>query len=84
MHYSDYLREQAAKYRQLAEAAEDASHNISGSISSNGSLIASSAGPPRETPSFRHVQRFDNIESDAILGGLRPYPSRESCPLRWY
>ena len=24
MHYSDYLREQAAKYRQLAEAAEDA------------------------------------------------------------
>jgi hypothetical protein len=23
-HYSDYLREQAAKYRQLAEAAEDA------------------------------------------------------------
>jgi hypothetical protein len=23
MHYSDYLREQAAKYRQLAEAAED-------------------------------------------------------------
>jgi hypothetical protein len=25
MHYSDYLREQAAKYRQLAEAAEDTS-----------------------------------------------------------
>ena len=24
MHYSDHLREQAAKYRQLAEAAEDA------------------------------------------------------------
>jgi hypothetical protein len=24
MHYSDYLREQAAKYRQLAETAEDA------------------------------------------------------------
>ena len=24
MHYSDYLREQATKYRQLAEAAEDA------------------------------------------------------------
>jgi hypothetical protein len=24
MHYSDYLREQAGKYRQLAEAAEDA------------------------------------------------------------
>jgi hypothetical protein len=48
-----------------------------------GSLIASSAGP-RETPSFRHVQRFENIESDAILGGLRPCPSRESCPLRWY
>jgi hypothetical protein len=24
MHHSDYLREQAAKYRQLAEAAEDA------------------------------------------------------------
>jgi len=23
MHYSDYLREQAAKYRQLAETAED-------------------------------------------------------------
>jgi hypothetical protein len=23
MHYSDYLREQAAKYWQLAEAAED-------------------------------------------------------------
>jgi hypothetical protein len=23
MHYSDYLREQAAEYRQLAEAAED-------------------------------------------------------------
>jgi hypothetical protein len=23
-HYSDYLREQAAKYRELAEAAEDA------------------------------------------------------------
>ena len=23
MHYSDYLREQATKYRQLAEAAED-------------------------------------------------------------
>jgi hypothetical protein len=25
MHYSDYLREQAAEYRQLAEIAEDAS-----------------------------------------------------------
>ena len=25
MHYSDYLREQAAKYRQLAETAEDPS-----------------------------------------------------------
>jgi hypothetical protein len=25
MHYSDYLREQAAKYRQLAEAAEHTS-----------------------------------------------------------
>jgi hypothetical protein len=25
MHYSDYLREQAAKYRQLAETAEDTS-----------------------------------------------------------
>jgi rubrerythrin len=25
MHYSDYLREQAARYRQLAETAEDAS-----------------------------------------------------------
>jgi hypothetical protein len=25
MHYSDYLREQAAKYRQLAENAEDTS-----------------------------------------------------------
>lgn len=24
MHYSDYLREQATKYRQLAEAAENA------------------------------------------------------------
>jgi hypothetical protein len=24
MHYSDYLREQAAKYRQLAETAEEA------------------------------------------------------------
>jgi hypothetical protein len=24
MHYSDYLREQAIKYRQLAEATEDA------------------------------------------------------------
>ena len=24
MHYSDYLREQAAKYRQLAETAKDA------------------------------------------------------------
>ena len=24
MHYSDYLREQAAEYRQLAETAEDA------------------------------------------------------------
>jgi hypothetical protein len=24
MHYSDYLREQAAKYRQLAETAEGA------------------------------------------------------------
>ena len=24
MYYSDYLREQATKYRQLAEAAEDA------------------------------------------------------------
>jgi len=24
MHYSDYLREQAATYRQLAETAEDA------------------------------------------------------------
>jgi hypothetical protein len=24
MHYSDYLREQATKYRQLAEGAEDA------------------------------------------------------------
>jgi hypothetical protein len=23
MHYSDYLREQSAKYRQLAETAED-------------------------------------------------------------
>jgi hypothetical protein len=23
MHYSDYLREQAAKYRQLAETTED-------------------------------------------------------------
>jgi hypothetical protein len=23
MHYSDYLREQAAEYRRLAEAAED-------------------------------------------------------------
>jgi hypothetical protein len=23
MHYSDYLREQAAEYRQLAEVAED-------------------------------------------------------------
>jgi len=23
LHYSDYLREQAAKYRQLAETAED-------------------------------------------------------------
>jgi hypothetical protein len=23
MHYSDYLREQAAEYRQLAEGAED-------------------------------------------------------------
>jgi hypothetical protein len=23
LHYSDYLREQAAKYRELAEAAED-------------------------------------------------------------
>jgi hypothetical protein len=25
MHYSDYLREQAARYRQLAETAEGAS-----------------------------------------------------------
>ena len=25
MHYSDYLREQAATYRQLAETAEDSS-----------------------------------------------------------
>jgi len=25
VHYSDYLREQAAKYRRLAETAEDAS-----------------------------------------------------------
>lgn len=24
MHYSDYLREQAVKYRQLAETADDA------------------------------------------------------------
>jgi hypothetical protein len=24
MHYSDYLREQAVKYRELAETAEDA------------------------------------------------------------
>ena len=30
------------------------------------------------------VQRFENIESDAILGGPRPCPSRESCRLRWF
>ena len=28
MHYSDYLREQAAEYRRLAEAAEDPASRI--------------------------------------------------------
>jgi hypothetical protein len=67
MHYSDYLREQAAEYRRLAEAADDPAKQTS----SVGSDLRGGQRSTIVVPAGDHRPRLPKIDQ-GIVGCHQP------------